>query len=169
MSAISGSGIQPSEIFRIIGMSREYKYLRKEIRKILNQINLYGYDLVTALTNVSKTTPSQKLSELYSGLGTTIHSGGNLKEFFEKRAESLLLAYKIDREKYAKTAESFMDIYISVVIAAPMILMLLLIIMTIANFNIGFTTTQFTLLIIAALAFINIIFLTILHISQPTY
>src|SRR3989344_4321582 len=32
MSAISGSGIQPSEIFRIIGLSKEYLYLRKEIR-----------------------------------------------------------------------------------------------------------------------------------------
>ena len=38
MSAISGSGIEPSEIFRIIGLNREYPYLRKEIRKIVPEL-----------------------------------------------------------------------------------------------------------------------------------
>jgi len=63
MSAISGSGIAPAEIFKIIGLSKEYPYLRKEVRKVLNQINIYGYDLVTSLNNVSKTTPSSRLTE----------------------------------------------------------------------------------------------------------
>ncbi len=169
MSAISGSGIEPSEIFRIIGLSKEYSHLRKEIRKILNQINLYGYDLVAALSSVSKSTPSTKLSELFSGLSTTIQSGGDLSEFFGKRAETLLVSYRLEREKYAKTAETFMDIYISVVIAAPMILMLLLIIMTVANFSIGFTTSQITFLIIAVITLINVLFIAVLHVYQPNY
>ncbi len=169
MSAISGSGIQPSEIFRIIGLSKEYKYLRKEIRKILNQINLYGYDLVTAINNVSKSTPSTKLSELLSGLSTTINSGGSLPEFFEKRAETLLIDYRLEREKYSKTSETFMDIYITVVIAAPMILMLMLVIMSIANFSVGFTTNQISFLIVSVIALINVVFLIFLHISQPNY
>ncbi|MAG24184.1 hypothetical protein CMI47_01265, partial [Candidatus Pacearchaeota archaeon] len=117
MSAISGSGIAPAELFKIIGLSKEYPYLQKEIRKVMNQINLYGYDLVTALNNVAKTTPSEKLAELFAGLSTTITSGADLSQFFDKRSETLLVGYRIDREKYAKTAETFMDIYISVVIA----------------------------------------------------
>ncbi|MDO8508460.1 MAG: type II secretion system F family protein [Nanoarchaeota archaeon] len=169
MSAISGSGIQPSEIFRIIGLSKEYPYLRKEIRKVLNQINLYGYDLVTALSNASSTTSSNKLSELFSGLGTTITSGGDLSEFFDKRAETLLNDYRLERQKYAKTAETFMDIYISVVIAAPMILMLLLIMLTLGNFDIGFSTGQLTLLMISAISGINVVFLIFVHLNQPSY
>lgn len=169
MSAISGSGIQPSEIFKIIGLNKEYPYLRKEIRKVLNQINLYGYDLVSALNSVSKTTSSPKLSELFSGLATTIHSGGSLPNFFEKRAETLLISYRLEREKYIKAAETFMDIYISIVIAAPMILMLLLIIMSIANFSTGLSMNQMTFVIIAVIALINVAFLTFLHITQPNY
>jgi len=169
MSAISGSGIAPSEIFRIIGLSKEYPFLKKEVRKILNQINLYGYDLVTALTNVSKTTPSNKFAELLSGLSTTINSGGNLQEFFQKRAETLLLDYRLEREKYTKTAETFMDIYISIVIAAPMILMVLLIIMSAAHLALSFTPLQITLLLIFAISLVNIIFLVLLQNKQPTY
>ncbi len=169
MSAISGSGIEPSEIFKIIGRSPEYQALRKEIRKVINQINLYGYDLVTALNNVAKSTPSTKLSELFSGLATTISSGGDLSDFFEKRAETLLIGYRLEREKFTKVAETFMDIYISVVIAAPMILMLLLVMIQVSNINIGFTTTQISLLIILAIAVLNVFFLAFLHIKQPKY
>lgn len=169
MSAISGSGIEPSEIFKIIGMSREYPFLRREIRKVLNQINLYGYDLVTALTNVSKNTPSTHLSELFSGLSTTINSGGNLGEFFEKRAETLLISYRLEREKYTKMAETFMDIYISVVIAAPMILMLLLVMISITGIDTGFSTNQLTIGIILIISLINIVFLAFLHVRQPSY
>ncbi|MEK6855245.1 MAG: type II secretion system F family protein [Nanoarchaeota archaeon] len=169
MSAISGSGIEPSEIFRIIGLNREYPYLRKEIRKVLNQINLYGYDLITALNNASISTPSEKLSELFSGLSTTITSGASLPEFFEKRAETLLLNYRLDREKYTKTAETFLDIYISLVIAAPMVFLLLFIMIMLAGFNVGLSSLQLSLLVILGVALLNILFLILLHLRQPTY
>jgi len=169
MSAISGSGIEPAQIFRIIGLGREYPNLAKEIRKVLNQINLYGYDLVTALNNISKGTSSEKLAELFSGLATTITSGGNLNEFFAKRAETLLNDYRLEREKFTKIAETFMDIYISVVIAAPMILMLLVVIISISGIKVAFTSGQLTTAIILIIVLINIIFLGVLHLKQPKY
>ncbi len=169
MSAISGSGIEPSEIFKIIGLSPEYKNLRIEIRKVLNQINLYGYDLVTALTNVSKSTSSEKLAELFSGLSTTISSGGSLQEYFEKRAESLLITYRLEREKYTRVAETFMDIYISVVIAAPMILMLLFIMISVTNIAPQFSTGLISFMIIGIIAVINVLFIGFLNIKQPAY
>lgn len=169
MSAISGSGIEPSELFKIIGLSKEYPYLRKEIRKVLNQINLYGYDLVTSLNNVSKSSPSNKLAELFSGLSTTITSGSNLQNFFEKRAETLMNAYQIERESYIKLAEMFMDIYIAVVIAAPMILMIVLILILKFNIIPGVSALKLTALMIAVIALINLVFITIIHIKQPNY
>ena len=169
MSAISGSGIEPTEIFKIIGMSKEYPYLRKEIRKVLNQINLHGYDLVTAINNVAKSTSSTKLSELLSGLSTTITSGGKLGEFFDKRSETLLNSYRLEREKYTKVAETFMDMYISVVIAAPMILMILLVMISVSSIDTGFSPEQMTFLIILVVAVINGLFLLFLRIKQPIY
>jgi len=170
MSSISGSGIEPSEIFKIIGLSREYPALRVEIRKVLNQINIYGYDLTTSLNNVASATPSQKLADLLNGIATTINSGGDLSTFFEKRAETLLLNYRLERERYTKVAETFMDIYISVVIAAPMILMLLLVmIRVVPGIVIPFSIAELTLIIVSIVAFINILFLGFLQLKQPGY
>jgi pilus assembly protein TadC len=169
MSAVSGSGIAPAEIFKIIGLSREYPNLRKEVRKVLNQINLYGYDLTTALNNAAKTAPSENLSELFSGLSTSITSGANLTEFFEKRAETLLFEYRLEREKYTKLVETFLDIYISVVIAAPMILLLLLVMMAISGISSGLGPFQLSVLSVSVISILNMIFLIFLHAKQPTY
>lgn len=169
MNSISGSGIEPTEIFKIIAMSKEYPYLRKEIRKVLNQTNIYGYDLVTSLNNVSKGTSSSKLAELFAGLATTINSGGDLSEFFEKRSETLLIGYRFDKEKAIKIAETAMDIYISVVIAAPMILMLMLVMISVSGIQIGFTPYELTLLTIGGVALINIVFLTYLQTNKNLY
>ena len=168
MAAISGSMIDPSKIFTIIIQTKEYPYLEKEFTKLLNEINIYGYDFITALKNVSYNSPSKKLSELLNGLATTISSGGNLPDFFKKRSETLLFEYKIEREKRIKTSETFMDVYISVVIAAPMILMLLLVMMKISGLGFSLSTGTITLITVLGVFLINIFFLTFLQIKQPS-
>lgn len=167
MSSISSSMIEPSKIFGIIISTKEYPYLEKEFIMLQNEINIYGYDLVTVLKNRSYNSPSRKLSELFNGLATTITSGGNLPEFFDKRAQTLLFEHRLDKERQSKAAETFMDIYISVVIAAPMILMLLLIMMRISGLGISLSTGTITLIMVLGVTLINILFLTFLQLKQP--
>ena len=168
MSAISGSMINPTNIFKIIISTKEYLALEKEFIKLINSINIYGYDLVNGLRLNAFNSPSKKLSDLYNGLATTITSGGSLPSFFEKRSQTLLLEYRLEREKYTRAAETFMDIYISVVIAAPMILMLLLMMMKISGLGISLSTGMITLIMILGVGVMNIFFLTFLHLKQPS-
>jgi len=167
MSAIAGSMVEPSRIFDIIMSTKEYPAIEKEFTKIINEINIYGYDLVSALRRGAANTSSEKLSDLFNGLATTITSGGNLQKFFDKRAQSLLFDYRLEREKFTRTAETFMDIYISVVIAAPMILMLLLMMIKISGLGISLSIQLITLIMIVSVIVINIIFLTFLQLKQP--
>jgi flagellar protein FlaJ len=167
MSSISSSLVEPSKIFSIIVATKEYPNLSKEFIKLLNDINIYGYDLVTALRNRSFNSPSKKLAELFSGLSTTITSGGHLPDFFEKRSQTLLFEYRLEREKQSKAAETFMDIYISVVIAAPMILMLLLMMMRISGLGLSLSTGMITIIMVLGVTLINILFLTFLHLKTP--
>ena len=168
MAAVSGSLIDPSNIFKIIISTGEYEYIGKEFIKLINEINIYGYDLVGALRRSAFNSPSRKLSDLFNGLATTITSGGNLPEFFEKRSQSLLFDYRLEREKYTRSAETFMDIYISVVIAAPMILMLLLIMMSVSGLGISSGPNMIAFMMILGVGIINVLFLTFLNLKQPT-
>ncbi len=166
MAAISGSMIEPSKIFSIIVSTKEYPYLKREFTKLINDINILGYDLVSALRNSANNSSSKKLTELFNGIATTINSGGNLPTFFDKRAQSLLFEYRVEKEKKTRSAETFMDIYISVVIAAPMILMLLLMMMKISGLGISLSTPMITLIIVLGVTIMNVIFLTFLHLRH---
>lgn len=167
MSAISGSMVDPTKIFQIIVSTGEYPALNKEFTKILNEVNVYGYNLVNALKNVAFNCPSKKLSELLGGLSTTITSGGDLRGFFEKRSQNLLFEHNLERQKAMKFAETFMDLYITVVIAAPMILMLLLIIIQISGLSVGLSMSSMTAITILSIIIINIFFLFFLQLKQP--
>ncbi len=166
MSAISGSMIDPSKIFSIMVITHEYPYLEKEFKKLMNEINLYGYDFVSALRNSSYNSPSKKLSELFNGLATTVNSGGNLPDFFDKRSQTLLFENRLEQEKKTKSAETFMDMYISLVIAAPMILMILLMMMKISGLGISMSTKMITIVMVSAVTIINIIFLGFLQLKR---
>ena len=167
MAAVSSSMIEPSKIFQVIISTGEYPNIPREFRKIINRINIEGYDLVNALREVSRNNASSKLSELLGGMATVITTGGNLMNFFEKRSEGLLLEHRLEREKYNKYAETFMDVYISVVIAAPMILMLLLMIIKISGIGISITSAMISLIMIAGVSIVNFIFIIFLNMKEP--
>lgn len=168
MSSIAGSGLEPTNIFRIISQSRENPYTSKEIRKLLNMINFYGMDLVSALRDAARISPNRKLSELFNGLATTISTGGSMTEFLDKRAETLLFDFKLEKEKNTRMAETFMDIYISVAVAAPMMLVLLLVLMGISGISTFLTNPAvMAFAIVMAISLLNIIFLLFLHLKQP--
>ena len=61
-----------------------------------------------------------------------------------------------------------MDLYISVVIATPMILLMILMMVSITGIG-GFSTQTLGVAIIGAVVIVNILFLTFLHMKQPAY
>jgi hypothetical protein len=170
MSAIASSGIEPTSIFKILLKNKEYRYTNKSLRKIMNLINFHGFDLISALKQTARTSPSVKLRELLDGMATSMTSGGDLHQYLDKRAERLLFDYKLERESYTKASETFMNIYISVVIAAPMIFLMLFVIIggtgMLSNF-IGLSIDAISILIILSIVLLNIGFLVFLKLKQP--
>ena len=168
MSAIAGSKIEPSKMFEIIVSTEEFPHVSREFTKVINEVHIYGYDLVSALRESAANTSSKRLSEVFNSLATTITSGGDMAEFFDERAKTLLFDYRLERERYTRSAETFMDIYISVVIAALMILMLLLMIIKTTNLGLtGLTTGSITLIMVLGVSGLNILFITYLYLKQP--
>ena len=78
MSAVAGSGAKPISIFSTILTTDEYPATKDEINKVVNYVNIFGYDLSTALKSVARSTPSLRLKDLLSGIVNNIESGGDL-------------------------------------------------------------------------------------------
>jgi flagellar protein FlaJ len=168
MAAIAGSNITPVKIFKIIAASTQYPNIGAEMKKVVVQIEIYGYDMVTSLKSVAKTTSNKRLSELFSGLATNISSGGALKNYLDKKSESFLVDYRLERQKYSALAGTFMDVYISILIAAPLVLMMMFIVMNVAGLGMGgLSINSMMVLAIGGVVIVNIIFMVVLNMKQP--
>jgi len=121
MAAVAGSGAKPISIFKTILSSKEYPGIRDEIKKIVNYVNLFGYDLSTALKAVARRTPSLKFKDLLDGIVNTIESGGDLKEYLNAMADEALTTYRLERQKAVEQIGTYSDIYTTVLIAAPLL------------------------------------------------
>jgi flagellar protein FlaJ len=168
MSAIAGSGVEPVKVFNIIASSAEYPAVSSEMKKVMNLINLYGYDLVNALKEAAKLTSSEKFASLLTGIANITISGGDLKEYLEKKAADTLLDYKLKKKSEAQAAETSMDLYVSVLIAAPLILMVMLVIMG-AVPGLGFkgiSIVSLSYIIVLAIALLNVAFLFFLKMKR---
>ena len=169
MSAVASSGVEPIKIFEILIRGGDYKYSNIEFKKLMNLINFHGEDIVSALKKISRSTPSSKLRELLNGLAVSLTSGGDLGEYLSKHSDSLLFDYRIEREKYNKISETFMDIYISVAIAAPMIFLMIFVIIGSTGMEVmGLSTDILSILIIFVVILINVVFLVYLNLKQPS-
>ncbi len=169
MAAVAGSGAKPLSIFKLILSSGEYKGVEGEIKKIVNYVNLFGYDLSTALKTVASTTPSARFKDLLNGLVVTIESGGSLKSYLSSMADDAMNTYKLERKKYVEILATYSDIYTGILIAAPLLFIVTLAIInslggTIAGVSVQTIATVGTF---GLIPFLNIAFLLFLNIIQP--
>ena len=169
MAAVAGSGAQPIVMFNLVLSSGEYKGIESEVKKIVNYVNLFGYDLSTALKTVAITTPLKEFSELLNGIVATIEGGGNLKSYLKEKVNDAMLTYKLERKKYVEMLSTYSDIYTGVLIAAPLLFMVTLAIINSLGGKIGGLTVQ-TLSVLGTyvvIPFLNVAFILFLNIVQP--
>ncbi len=168
MSAVAGSGANPLSVFELIADSDEYPELRKEIKKILNYVNLFGYNLTNALKNVAATTPSPEFKELLNGMISTIETGGDLKGYLKEKAEDALNTYRLDRKKQVEALSTYSEVYTAILIASPLLLLVTLAIINSIGGNIGglSVSTIAWISILGALPLLNIGFMVFVNLSQ---
>ena len=99
----------------------------------------------------------------------TIEKGGNLVEYINQMSEKAMFDYRIRREKYLKTLSTYADIYTALLVAAPLMMLSVLGIMsiiggTILGMTIGDLITLMTWIVLPAL---NISFLAFVHVTYP--
>ncbi len=169
MAAVAGSGAQPIAMFNLILKSGEYKAMEKEIKKIVNYVNLFGYNLTTALKVVADTTPSPEFKDLLNGIVNTVETGGSLKSYLGEKSEDIMNDYRLVRKKYIDTLSTYSDIYTGLLIAAPLLFFVTLAIINSIGGSIAGVSVRTLALIgtFVVIPLLNIAFLIFLGMVQP--
>ncbi len=133
IASLSSADVTISTIFKELATRDEYGEISKEAEWITRDTELLGKDILTAIADASKRSPSTKWQEFLQGVITTATSGGRLKPFFLIKSDEFEKEEKINLRKKMENLGLFAEIYVTVGVAFPLFLVVILAIMALIN------------------------------------
>jgi flagellar protein FlaJ len=118
LSILASTGIPPIEIMRRMSARDIKAHMRDEFRKVIYKVDIDGKDLVTALGETARETPSQHLRETLWDFSNMIHSGGNVAQYLRNKADDALKLKRTLQKEYIERLTSYAEMYVSMVLVA---------------------------------------------------
>lgn len=129
MATISGTGVPTYSIFRLVSEFKEYGEIAREFGKISRDIEVFGSDTLTAISQSAAETPSPHLKELLWGIVSLTRSGGDLRTFLVQKAEAFMEHQKILEKQYMDSLSLLAEMYTTIFVAGPILFVVMITIM----------------------------------------
>ncbi|MFB6097443.1 MAG: type II secretion system F family protein [Haloferacaceae archaeon] len=166
MYALSKGGMSLLEIIRVLADSEStYGEVAREFELIVNDIELFGSDLYTALLNTRNLTPSENFEQFLDDMVSVLDSGGDITIFLEEEAETYLREAQEEQEGFLETISLLAEVFVVGFVAAPLFLIVTLVVISLIG---GQTIAQVSTLVylVMPIGMVAFIFLVDL-LSQP--
>lgn len=146
ISALASANVNIDVIFKELSRQPIYGEIKNEAEWITRDTELLGSDILTAISNAAQRTPSTRFQEFLQGVVTTSTSGGQLKPYFLQKAEQFEKEYKLEIKSQLETLGLMAETFVTVVVAFPLFLIVIMAIMAIVPGAGGNTDTTVLLL-----------------------
>jgi flagellar protein FlaJ len=130
MYALSYGGMNFLEVLRSIAATDDYSEVSMEFDMVVRDMDLFGNDLYTALRNARNLTPSTNLEQFLDDLLTVLDSGGDVTRFLDEESETYVEEAMEEQEDFIETLSMFSEIFIAAFVAAPLLLIVTLIVIS---------------------------------------
>lgn len=104
-----------------------YGEVSRECGMIVRDVELFGEDLLTAMRNLQKTTPSENFADLLNDLALVFKTGGDMKEFFDSRSERFREIARQELETTLQVMEMIAEVYVTAFVAGPIAIIIMLV------------------------------------------
>jgi flagellar protein FlaJ len=172
MAILTSAGVSPEKIFYSLSNLPIPLAVSKEAKDIVRDVNLFGSDIISALQETSRRTPSDKFRELIEGFISTIHSGGNLSGYLREKSRQYMKLKRIALKKYSDTLSMLSEFYVAILLTGPLFLVIMLTVMAmLGGGELGLLNPDLllNLLTYMGIPLGAIIFLIILDTSSPKW
>jgi flagellar protein FlaJ len=127
MQALS-TAMPPYEMIRkVYEESEMFGEVSKEFGMIIRDVELFGDDMITAMRNLQRTTPSTNLRDFMNDLGIVFDSGGDISSYLGAKTEYYREQAKRELDLVLKTIEIMAEVYVSAFVAGPIALIIMIV------------------------------------------
>lgn len=130
ISIMASAGITFDKVMASLSKQPVYGEIANEAAWISRDLNLLGRDMLGALTAAIDRSPSLKFQDFLQGTIINITSGGDMKNYFRSKSEQFAYENRQDQKKFLESLGVIAESYVTVVVAAPLFLLVLLSVMT---------------------------------------
>ncbi len=170
MSILAGAGVLPDFIFRSLAQVDASLAVSNEARAIVRDVELFGFDVISALEAASQRTPSERFKELLEGFIATIHSGGSLVKYLRDRSRQYMKLKRIALRRFSDTLTVLAEFYVTLLVAGSLIFVVMLSVMAMlggGGFGLLDPRLLLHLLTYIGLPIGSVVFLIILDMISP--
>ncbi|MEM3874498.1 MAG: type II secretion system F family protein [Candidatus Bathyarchaeia archaeon] len=129
MSILASAGVPPEKIFYSLSNLPVPLAVSAEAKNIVRDVNLFGLDIISALEQASKRTPSERFREMIEGFISTIHSGSNLAAYLREKSKQHMKLKRISLRKFSDTLSMLSEFYVAILVTGPLLLVIMLAVM----------------------------------------
>jgi flagellar protein FlaJ len=172
MSILTSAGVSPEKIFYSLSNLSVPLAVSAEAKDVVRGVNLFGRDIISALQEISKRTPSERFREMLEGFISTIHSGGNASAYLRQKSREYMKLKRINLKKFSDTLSVLSEFYVALLLTGPLLFIIMLSVMAmLGGGNLGLLSPD---LLLSLLTYIGIpigaiVFLIILDAVTPKW
>lgn len=137
MSILSSAGSSPDKIFHSLATTKTMPAFTNDAKVVLRDTNLLGKDMFTSIKSAADRSPSSRYGLFLDGLIATIRSGGDLTKYLNDEGKELMRLRTIEIRKFLDSLGLMAECYITLLVAFPLILIIMLGVMSTLGGNIG--------------------------------
>ncbi|OFV67251.1 MAG: type IV pilus biogenesis complex membrane subunit [Candidatus Syntrophoarchaeum caldarius] len=130
MYALSKGGMNLLDVFRSLASHKGiYHAASEEAAQIVRDVDYLGCDLVTALHNASKTSPSERFRSFVENMTSVIESGGDITEYLGKEAKNYQENAVEEQKSFLEMLELIAESYVTLFVAGPIFFIVVIVLM----------------------------------------
>jgi len=122
LSVLASTGTSPIRLMRRMAQRDHDPAMTAEFKKIVYKTDVQGKDLITALAETAKESPSTSLRESFWDLANMIHQGGNLDEYLRNKSDDVMKLKRLIQKEFIERLSTFLDMYVSLVLVGVLMI-----------------------------------------------
>jgi len=129
MAILTSAGVSPEKIFYSLSNLSAPLTVTSEAKDVTRNVSLFGLDIISALEETSRRTPSERFREMLEGFISTIHSGGNLAVYLREKSKQYMKLKRISLRKFSDTLSMLSEFYVALLVTGPLLIVIMLAVM----------------------------------------
>jgi len=131
LAAMASAGVAPDKAFLALANENIRLEIAKEAEKITRNIEILGYDLLTALEYASENSPSKVYSAFLEGLVSVVTSGGDMTAYLTNETKSLMRDKIREEKEFIEGLGVIAELFLVIGVVAPIFFVIMLAVLAI--------------------------------------